>query len=265
MNLRPPFINVLGVKIAALNLSAAREAVIDLARARTGGYIGITGAHGVVEAQDDPEFRQILNRSLFNTPDGMPVVWMGRFFHGRETMDRVYGPDLMREVIDAGRETGLRHFFFGGKEGVAEMLREQLAGKFPGAVIAGTYCPPFRPLNELEESELIQRVNEADPHIIWIGLSTPKQERFMAAFQDKLPGRLMVGVGAAFDFHAGKLRSAPEFIQRAGLEWLFRLCAEPARLWPRYSRVVPRFITGAFLQVTGLREYSIAPDTDSAT
>jgi N-acetylglucosaminyldiphosphoundecaprenol N-acetyl-beta-D-mannosaminyltransferase len=261
----PPTVNVLGVEIAVLNLSAAREAVIDMALARSGGYIGITGAHGVIEAQDDPEFRGILNRSLFNTPDGMPLVWMGRYYHRRETIDRVYGPDLMREVVDAGREQGLRHFFYGGKEGVASQLRDRLAVELPGIQVTGTFCPPFRPLNETEEAELLQRVEEADPHIIWIGLSTPKQERFMAAFEDKLPGRLMLGVGAAFDFHAGMIRSTPVFFQKAGLEWLFRLCSEPRRLWPRYSRIVPRFIAGAFLQVSGLRKYPVAPENDSAT
>ena len=261
----PPFVNVLGVKIAALNLSAARETVIDLALARSGGYIGITGAHGVIEARDDPEFRKILNRSLFNTPDGMPVVWMGRYFHGRESMDRVYGPDLLREVVDAGREAGLRHFFYGGKEGVAEKLRDRLAETFPGIQVTGIFCPPFRPLNEREESALIRQVEEANPHIIWVGLSTPKQEKFMADLQEKLPGRLMLGVGAAFDFHAGIIRNTPAFFQRTGLEWFFRLCTEPRRLWPRYSKIVPRFIAGAFLQITGLRKYSIAPENDSAT
>lgn len=249
-----PKVNILGTEIAALNLPAAREATIARALSGQGGYICVTGAHGVIEARDDASFRRILNGSVFNTPDGMPNVWMGRHFHGVETMDRVYGPDLMREVIDLGRERGLRHFLFGGKEGVSERLRNALRERFPGVEISGIYTPPFRPLNGEEAAEFNRAIDAADPHLIWIGLSTPKQERFMAEWAPRLPGRLMIGVGAAFDFHAGLVSSAPPVLQRAGLEWLYRLVTEPRRLWPRYSRIVPRFLWGALGQVAGPRQ-----------
>lgn len=261
----PPSVNILGVPIAALNLPAARDRVLELAGQRVGGYICVTGAHGVIEAQDDPEFRRILCQSTFNTPDGMPNVWMGRHVCGHAAMDRVYGPDLMREVIDHGQGRGVRHFFYGGNVGVADELRDRLLEAFPQAEIVGTYCPPFRPLNSGEETDLIRQIEASDPHLIWIGLSTPKQEKFMAAYQEKLPGRLMLGVGAAFDFHAGLVKSAPPRLQRAGLEWFYRLITEPKRLWPRYSRIVPRFLWGAVCQVLGWKQFPDPSETGSAT
>lgn len=245
----PQSIDVMGVPIAATNLSAATESVLRLAESGHGGYICITGAHGVIEAQDDPGFADILRGSLFNTPDGMPNVWMGRYLHGSRAMDRVYGPDLMREVFDGSQERDVRHFFYGGKDGVAGRLEERLVGRFPGARVVGTCTPPFRPLTPEEESDLLRQIEECDPNVIWVGLSTPKQERFMAEWTRRLPGRVMLGVGAAFDFHAGLVPSAPEKLQRAGLEWFYRLCTEPKRLWPRYSKIVPRFLWGSFRQI----------------
>ncbi len=248
--------NVLGVGVHALNMQLALRAVADALGHRQKGYVCVTGVHGVMEAQQDPEFRAILNRAFLNTPDGMPTVWIGRA-QGFRHMDRVYGPDLMHAVCEFTRQTSYTHFLYGGAEGVAQMLKERLKEKFLGIKVVGTYTPPFRPLTEAEENELTALVNGLKPDIIWVGLSTPKQEKFMAAHLDKFDTTLMFGVGAAFDFLAGRVPQAPRWIQRAGLEWLFRLCCEPRRLWRRYLRNNPLFAFCIFCQLTGLRKYSL--------
>jgi N-acetylglucosaminyldiphosphoundecaprenol N-acetyl-beta-D-mannosaminyltransferase len=249
-------VNVLGVGLSAINLKLAREAIGRALEQKTKGYICVTGVHGVMEAQQDPGFRGILNRSWLNTPDGMPMVWVGKL-NGHREMSRVYGPDLMLEVCELARDRGFTHFLYGGAKGVAEELKEKLAAKFPGIKIVGTYTPPFRALNAVEETELIARVNGLRPDIIWVGLSTPKQEKFMAQYQAKLDATLMFGVGAAFDFHAGRVRQAPRWMQRSGLEWCFRLCCEPRRLWRRYFRNNPRFVWRFFCQWIGLKKYAL--------
>jgi N-acetylglucosaminyldiphosphoundecaprenol N-acetyl-beta-D-mannosaminyltransferase len=253
---RVPRVNVLGVGVSALNLDLAEELIARALSERRKGYVCVTGVHGVSEAQADPGFRKILNDSFLNTPDGMPMVWMGRL-RGVKQMSRVYGPDLMLRVCDWTRRNGGSHFLYGGGPGVAEALKERLEGKFPGLRIAGTFTPPFRPLNAKEEDELQARIAALKPDILWVGLSTPKQEKFMAQFLPKLETTLMFGVGAAFDFHAGTMRQAPRWMQRSGLEWLFRLGCEPRRLWKRYLKNNPLFVMRAFLQLTGLKSYSM--------
>lgn len=263
-------INVLGVGISVLTLDTAVEAVLDAVQNNRQGYVTVTGVHGVSECQSDPELKQIHNDSMLSTPDGMPLTWMGRLQGvGPEQMDRVYGPDLMLRLMDRGQTTGLRHYFFGGREGVAEQLKEKLVERFPKAEIVGTYTPPFRPLNEAEEQKLLTELNELKPNCFWVGLSTPKQERIMAALLArfgaeaegaalKLPTPLvMFGVGAAFDFHAGLIPQAPSWMQRAGLEWLFRLIKEPRRLWKRYCKNNPLFVMRAAMQLTKLRKYEL--------
>ncbi len=248
--------NVLGVAMSAMNLPVATEAVLAALRERRKGYVCVTGVHGVSEAQDDPAFRRILNDAFLNTTDGMPLVWIGRRALG-SFVDRVYGPDLMLEIFRATEGTGFRHFFYGGAPGVADELRSRLQSRFPGAVIAGTYCPPFRPLHAGEELELVELVHAAKPDIIWVGLSTPKQERFMAGYLPKLDTTLMFGVGAAFDMHSGRLRQAPRWMQRSGLEWFYRLCCEPRRLARRYLVNNPLFVARLLMQATGLRKYPL--------
>ena len=233
--------NLLGVGISRVSLSSARDAVVSAVQADSRGYVTVTGVHGIIEAYDDPEFKDILNGSLITTPDGMPTVW-GGWANGHSEMTRVYGPDLMLEVMSVSSANGLRHFFYGGKEGVADLLKEKLEERFPGVEIVGTYCPPFRPLTKEESLELENQIRENKPDIIWVGLSTPKQERFMVSHIYKLETKLMIGVGAAFDFHAGLLRQAPRAFQHAGLEWFYRLVMEPKRLWSRYANIVPRFL-----------------------
>ena len=248
--------NVLGVGISALNLDLAVEAVGEALEHKRKGYICVTGVHGVSEAQHDPAFRAILNHSFLTTPDGMPTVWMGRW-QGFRQMRRVYGPDLMLRVCEFSRTRGYTHFLYGGAPGVAEELKARLEQRFPGLKIVGTYTPPFRPLTAAEEQQLRDLVEAARPDIFWVGLSTPKQERFMAQYWQKLGATLFFGVGAAFDFHAGRMRQAPLWMRRHGLEWLFRLCCDPARLWKRYLKNNPLFILRAFCQLTRLRRYTL--------
>jgi N-acetylglucosaminyldiphosphoundecaprenol N-acetyl-beta-D-mannosaminyltransferase len=249
-------VNVLGVGLSAINLDTALAAVARALENKTKGYVCVTGVHGVMESQQDETLRRILNGAFLNTPDGMPMVWTGKL-RGFRDMDRVYGPDLMNLVCDYTRTKGYTHFLYGGAEGVAELLKRRLEEKFPGLKIAGTYTPPFRPLNAEEEANLVRTIGALKPDIIWVGLSTPKQERFMAQYWQKLDATLMFGVGAAFDFHAGRVRQAPRWMQRSGLEWFFRLCCEPRRLWRRYLRNNPVFAFKIFCQFAGLKKYTV--------
>ncbi|PWU14069.1 MAG: glycosyltransferase [Verrucomicrobia bacterium] len=253
---RPARVNVLGVGVSAINLDSAVRLIAEALAQKRKGYVCVTGVHGVSEAQEDPAFREILNHAFLNTPDGMPMVWMGRA-QGFGQMARVYGPDLMLRVCELSCEKGYSHFFYGGGQGVAEELKNRLQQRFPGLKVVGTYTPPFRPLTADEEDALTRHLLECKPDIFWVGLSTPKQEKFMASHIDKLTATLFFGVGAAFDFHAGRLRQAPRWMQRAGLEWLFRLCCEPRRLWKRYLKNNPLFVFRAVGQLAGLRKYSL--------
>ena len=249
-------VNVLGVGVSVLNLERALAVMADAIVKRRKGYITVTGVHGVTEARDDAEFRRILNGSFLCTPDGMPMVWMGKLA-GHKEMDRVYGPDLMELICERGVASGWKHFFYGGAAGVAEELKGKLEKRFPGMQVVGTFTPPFRALNAEEERALSELVARTKPDLFWVGLSTPKQERFMAAYLPKLETTLMIGVGAAFDFHAGKVKQAPRWIQRSGLEWAYRVWQEPRRLWKRYARNNPLFVARVILQKTGLRKYSL--------
>ena len=247
-------VNVLGVGISVLNLETAVAAIADAVRSRRRGYICVTGVHGVMEAQNEPAFRKILNEAFLCTPDGMPMVWMGKI-RGHSEMRRVYGPDLMLDVCVWSEKNPCRHFFFGGAAGAAEALAEKLKARFPKLEIAGTFTPPFRPLNAEEEKQFVETVRAAKPDILWVGVSTPKQEKFMAEFLPKLDVTLMIGVGAAFDFHSGRVRQAPRCMRRSGLEWFYRLCREPRRLAKRYFRNNPLFLMKIFCQLTGLKKY----------
>lgn len=241
---------VLGVGISPLNLASATEIVIS-SSLEDGfcGYITVTGVHGVMESQADPELMAIHNESFASVPDGMPMVWVGKW-NGFQDMGRVYGPDLMLRIFERTETAPQTHFLFGGGSGVVEQLELGLLSKYPGSLIVGKVTPPFRPLNEIEEAELLERLQTVRPHFFWVGLSTPKQERFMHGFLPKVQalakdwdhGFLMLGVGAAFDFHAGLVPQAPSWMQNCGLEWLYRLVKEPKRLWRRYLYNNPRFI-----------------------
>lgn len=248
-------VNVLGVGISVLDQDRAREFLFDTARAGRRGYVTVTGVHGVSEAQNDPELKRILNDALLTTPDGMPMVWIGRL-QGHPSICRVYGPDLMLNLCEHSRDGGFRHFLYGGNPGVADELGRTLKARFPGLNIVGKYAPPFRPLNDEELRELQTQVRRARPDFFWVGLSTPKQERFMAEYLERLPeAKIFIGVGAAFDLLTGRVRQAPPWMQRVGLEWFFRLSQEPRRLWKRYFINNPLFVVRAGVQLLGLRKY----------
>lgn len=249
-------VNVLGVGLSAVNMTLAVGAIEAAIAAKQKGYICVTGVHGVSEAQSDPAFRRILNNAFLNTPDGMPMVWVGRW-SGEKQMRRVYGPDLMLALLEVSQGAGYRHFFYGGANGAAEALRARMIERFPKLQVVGTYEPPFRPLTAGERANLQQMLVAARPDVMWIGLSTPKQEKFMAENLSSLDCTLMIAVGAAFDFHAGRVRQAPLWMQRSGLEWFFRLCCEPRRLWKRYFKNNPLFLFRIFCQLTGLRKFSL--------
>ena len=249
-------VNVLGVGISVLNLRTALAAIAEAVRARRKGYLCVTGVHGVMEAQEDEAFKEILNAALLCTPDGMPMVWAGKL-NGHRDMSRVYGPDLMLDVCAWSESSGAKHFFYGGADGVAELLAQKLKAKFPKLEIAGTFTPPFRALTADEEIKLQAQVRELKPDIFWVGLSTPKQEKFMAEFLPKVDATLMIGVGAAFDFHSGRVRQAPRWMQRSGLEWLYRLGCEPRRLAKRYLRNNPLFVLKFLGQLAGWKKYPL--------
>ncbi|ANK85029.1 WecB/TagA/CpsF family glycosyltransferase protein [Rhizobium sp. N6212] len=216
----------------------------------------VRDAHGVVRCQDDPELRSIHNRAFLVTPDGMPLVWALKRA-GHVDSDRVYGPDLMLSVFEAGTSKGIRHFLYGATPETLQHLQARLLAKFPEAEIAGSYAPPFHKLSPQEEADIADRLNRSGADIIWVGLSSPKQELWMARMRDRLDASMLIGVGAAFDFHAGLKRQAPRFIQRSGFEWAFRLLCEPRRLWRRYALVVPTFISLTAFQRLGLRKFPI--------
>ena len=251
-----PRVNILGVGVTAMSMEVAlqeSEALLD----RGGrGYVCVTGVHGIMEAQSDEQFRNILNSSFLTTPDGMPTVWLGHLA-GYKDMTRVYGPDYMLGFCERSVAKGYKHYFYGGKEGVAAELKAALTMKFPGLQVVGTYCPPFRPLNEQEEADLKAQLKILKPDVLWCGLSTPKQERFMFAYANNLPVNMMVGVGAAFDLLSGNLDEAPTWMKKTGLQWLYRMIKEPKRLWRRYLTNNPKFVWATFLQLTHLKQFDI--------
>ncbi len=233
-------VDILGVAVSAINLDMALGAFEAWIRDEARQYVCVTGVHGVMESQSDPELLRIHNESGMTTPDGMPLVWCGRFA-GASWMERVYGPDLMLRVCAESVDQGWSHFFYGAGPGVAEELAVALSERFPGLIVAGVHTPPFRELTEEEVLAIAERINTARPDIVWVGLSTPRQEKWMARFRPLLTAPVLVGVGAAFDIHAGRLSQAPRWMQRSGLEWSYRLAMEPSRLWRRYLKVIPRF------------------------
>ena len=254
-------VNVLGVGVDPVNPARAVEIIERWIATRDRQYVCVSGIHGVMESQGDEAIRAIHNRAGLVVPDGMPLVWLSRL-HGHGHADRVYGPDLLLDCCRRSVHTGYRHYFYGGGVGVPEQLVRRLQKRFPGLAVAGTFSPPFRPLGPEEDGAVVDRINEARPDIVWVGLSTPKQERWMAEHRDRLEAPVLIGVGAAFDFHAGLKRQAPRWMQRSGLEWLFRLATEPRRLWRRYLRNNPLFVWQLLLQTLGVRQYHVdcSPD-----
>lgn len=250
------FANVLGIGVHAIDMEQAVARVRLAVEEGRKGYVCLAGVHGIMEALRSPDLRVIYANAYFVAPDGTPTVWMGHL-QGLAKMQRVAGPDLMLEVIGRKELSHYKHFLCGGAPGVAEQLRGQLTRRFPWASIAGTYTPPFRAMTADEEDDLAGTIGALKPDIVWLGISTPKQERFMARYLPMLETKLMVGVGAAFLYHTGAIRDSPAWVKRAGLQWMHRLWQEPTRLWRRYLLNVPAFLFLATLQVGRLRSYAV--------
>lgn len=223
--------------------SAVQEAIslCDPALPRENKCVSATGAHGLVTAFKEPEFRATLDAFHWNLPDGMPGVWVGRL-KGAKQMTRCYGPDFFKRVFESSANASVNHFLCGGQEGVADELKAAVGRKFHNYRVVGTFCPPFREMSDEEFRALANRINDSGANIVWIGLSTPKQERFARRLAQYTKVNFIVTVGAAFDFHTDRVAQAPGWMQRMSLEWLFRLMAEPKRLYKRYLEVVPLFI-----------------------
>jgi len=249
-------VNILGVAVSAIDPEMAIETIEKWIDTGEQHYVCVTGVHGVMECQKDADLRIIHNQAGLVTPDGMPLVWLSRM-KGFPFVRRVYGPDLMLALCERSTVTGQRHYLYGGAPGVPEQLAATLNERFPGILIAGTYSPPFRPLSSEEKESVIQRIDESNADVVWVGLGTPKQEKWMAEFIHHLRAPVLIGVGAAFDFLTGRKPQAPLWMQRAGLEWLFRLLSEPGRLWRRYLYNNPVFILRITAQLLGLKRYSI--------
>lgn len=230
---------ILGMRVDATHSARAVEAILEMAETG-GGVTCVATVHMVMEAHDDPAFRRLVNSADLVTSDGMPLVWMLRA-HGLREAERVYGPDLMPEVCAAAAARGFPIGLYGASADVLDALAQRLAEHFPGLRVAFAMSPPYRALTPEEDAQVVEAIRESGARILFVGLGCPKQERWMAAHRERLDCA-MVGVGAAFDFLAGRKRQAPRMLQRAGLEWLFRLASEPRRLWRRYAIHNPRFV-----------------------
>lgn len=236
------------ISISCADVETATEAVI---RGTISGHVHLVSAHGVVESRKNHDLRSVLNSGTA-LPDGTPLTWVAAATRQTAKFQRCYGPDLMRSVLDSGRRSSKSHFLVGGTDDTLPELVSAITGRWPGAKVVGAVPLPFRPLTPTEFEHLTSHISDAQPDFIWVGISTPKQD-FLAAQITKVTGRTCLAVGAAFDFIRGSQQGAPPGIQRAGLEWLYRLSREPRRLWQRYSRVVPIFLMIGFRQILRAR------------
>ena len=233
--------DVLGIGVSSLNLDDAVARIESWIAEGSRSYVCVTGVHGVMESRRDQQLRRIHNEAGMVTPDGVPLVWFSRLMGSARTR-RVYGPDLMQKMTAVSNLRGYRQFYYGGAIGVTDRLTQVLLNEFPQLKVVGAFCPPFREPTPEEDAMAVATINAARPDIVWVGLSTPKQELWMARHLGRIDAAVMIGVGAAFDFLAGTKPQAPRWMQRSGLEWLFRLGTEPSRLWRRYAYIVPGFL-----------------------
>lgn len=255
-----PTVNVLGVGLRAQRMADAVKSVTRWVERRSRSYVCVADVHSVVRCQDDPALKALYNDAGMVVTDGMPLVWLARRA-GYGAVERVYGPDLMLELCALSVERGWRHAFYGATDEVLAKLRSRLEARFTGLQVVDCQAPPFRPLTEEEDRVAVERINASRPDILWVGLGAPKQERWMAGHRDRLDVPVMIGVGAAFDFHAGTKPQAPRWMQRNGLEWLFRLATEPRRLARRYAVHNTRFLWLIAQQHLGLRAFPVIATT----
>lgn len=243
--------DVLGVGVSAVNMDGALRAIGGWIARGERHYVCVTGVHGVMESQRSEALRRIHNGAGLVTPDGMPLAWLLRL-GGHRHAGQVCGPELMPLAFAAGQDRGHRHFLYGATEETLARLRRAMLDVAPRAEIVGCHAPPFRPLTPQEDREIVAEINALRPDIVWVGLSTPKQEVWMAEHRPLLDAPVLIGVGAAFDIHAGLRRRAPRVLRHIGLEWLYRLAQEPGRLAGRYLRNNPAFLARLLMQKAGL-------------
>jgi N-acetylglucosaminyldiphosphoundecaprenol N-acetyl-beta-D-mannosaminyltransferase len=235
---------VLGVPLAVTDYDRTLDWIDAAVQLGAREYLCVAAVHTVMESREDDALREAVDGAAFTVPDGQPLAWALRKL-GHDIDARVYGPELMERACARAAETGQRHYLYGGRDDQAlAQLAANLLDRHPDLQLAGGYSPPFRELGDAELDEIAVRINAARPDVVWVGIGVPKQEKWMAAMRDRLDAPVLVGVGAAFDFHAGLVPQAPAWMQRRGLEWLFRLVQEPRRLWKRYARHNPRFVAG---------------------
>ena len=236
--------DVLGIPMAMTDYAGAMDVMDEMVARRVRGWVCAAAVHSVMVAQDDPAMRTALTDSVITVPDGMPIVWAANML-GEDLPNRVYGPELMHRYCDRSVEQGHRIWLYGGRDqGALVQLALTLRKTHPGITIVGGYSPPFRPLTDEEDDAIAEQVNQARPDVLWVGIGVPKQEKWMVRMRDRLDVPVMCAVGAAFDFHAGRVSQAPRWMQERGLEWTYRIAQEPRRLLPRYLYTNPRFLLG---------------------
>jgi N-acetylglucosaminyldiphosphoundecaprenol N-acetyl-beta-D-mannosaminyltransferase len=233
MNANHERLDLLGVRVSAVSIPLAVATIDGWIASKTKTYVCVAPVSTLVDCQKNADYKSVVNQAGMVTPDGMPVVWLGKA-SGSRVIDRTYGPDLMQAVTDAGQGKGRRHFWFGGSPKTLELLEKKFRERYPAMTLAGKYSPPMKPYAEKESDDIVRMINEARPDILWVGLGSPKQDFWMSLNRPLLDVPVIIGVGAAFDFLSGQKPQAPRWMQRSGLEWLFRLASEPRRLWRRY-------------------------------
>jgi N-acetylglucosaminyldiphosphoundecaprenol N-acetyl-beta-D-mannosaminyltransferase len=251
---RPGTVEIVDVPIAVTDYEGTLEWMDSMVTERRPGYVCACNTHTVMASHEDPELRAALRSPYaLNVPDGQPLVWALNAL-GSSLTDRVYGPELMARAFARGASNEHRFYLYGGRDQTALLqLGQTLRRRFPGVNIVGGYSPPFRALTAEERTAVAEDINEAEADVVWVGIGVPKQEKWMAALRPHLEAPVLVGVGAAFDFLAGLVPQAPPMLQKAGLEWAFRLTQEPRRLWRRYLRYNPRFVAAFARQLVAHR------------
>ncbi len=249
----PAKAEILGVPVALTDYERTLDWIDGMVAAQAHGYVCVAAVHTIMAFGEDPGLERAVLASSMTVPDGQPIVWALNAL-GHKLDDRVYGPTLMAKACERAARTGQRIFLYGGRnEGALVQLTLNLRRQYPGLRIVGGYSPPFRDLSAEEEQQVVDMIDGSGADVVWVGIGVPKQEKWMYAMRDRLQAPVLVGVGAAFDFHAGLVPQAPALLQRFGLEWAFRLAQEPRRLWKRYARYNPLFVLGFARQYAAQR------------
>ena len=245
---------VIGISISDIDIPTFVKMVLSNYNSFNNICVSATGAHGIISATKDEHLFHVLNSFQYNLPDGMPCVWIARA-KGSKLIKRCFGPFVFKEMIKSTAKKNIKHYFCGGREGVAERLKESCKTQFSNENIVGVYCPPFRKICNEEIKSMAKEINQSQADVLWIGISTPKQEKLAKRLSEYTKVKMIITVGAAFDYYTGSIDIAPKWIQNMGLEWLYRLCLEPKRLWKRYLEIVPKFIIYAILDVMNIYKH----------